>query len=58
MVLAEPTQSPDTSPEIEAILIEGYRKMSAEQKLERVRQATHAAQQMALVGLKERFPEA
>jgi hypothetical protein len=52
------TQSPDTSPEIEAFLIEGYRRMDAAQKLECVRQATHAAQQMALVRLRERYPDA
>jgi hypothetical protein len=52
------TQSPDTSPEIEAILIEGFRRMSATEKLERVRQATQAAQQMALVRLREQYPSA
>jgi len=52
------TQSPDTSPAMEAILIDGYRRMSPAEKLERVRQATHAAQQMALVRLQERYPDA
>ena len=42
---------------MEAILIEGYRRMSAAEKFERVRQATHAAQQMALVRLRERHPD-
>jgi hypothetical protein len=32
--------------------------MSAAEKLERVRQATHAVQQMALVRLRERYPDA
>jgi hypothetical protein len=33
----------DTHPAIEAFLIEGYRKMTAAQKLERVRALTRAA---------------
>lgn len=38
----------DTHPQIEALLIEGYRKMSPSQKLERVRSLTRAVQELAL----------
>ncbi len=36
----------DTHPKIEALLIEGYRKMSPSQKLERVRALTRAVQEL------------
>jgi hypothetical protein len=50
--------SRDTSPDAERIIIAGYRRMGPEEKLERVRQMTQAVQQMALVRLRERFPDA
>ena len=37
----------DTHPEFEALLVEGYRKMSPTQKLERVRALTRAEQELA-----------
>jgi len=52
------TLSRDTSPEAEAIIIAGYRRMSPTEKLERVRQMTQAVQQMALTRLREQYPEA
>lgn len=48
----------DTHPKIEAILIEGYRKMSAAQKLNRVRALTRAVQELALLDVQRRHPEA
>jgi hypothetical protein len=48
----------DTHPKIEALLIEGYRKMSPTQKLERVRALTRAVQQFALVDVRRRHPDA
>ena len=48
----------DTPPEIEAILIEGYRRMSPAEKLERVRQLTMAVQELALLDVLRRHPDA
>lgn len=48
----------DTHPKIEAMLIEGYRKMSPSEKLERVRALTRAVQEFALVDVRLRHPNA
>jgi hypothetical protein len=48
----------DTHPKIEAFLIEGYRKMSPAQKLERVRALTRAVQELALLDVRRRHPDA
>lgn len=48
----------DTDPKIEALLIQGYRAMSAGQKLERVRALTRAVQELALLDVRRRHPEA
>lgn len=48
----------DTHPKIEAILIEGYRKMSPAQKLERVRALSRAVQELALLDVRRRHPNA
>ncbi|MFO0590808.1 MAG: hypothetical protein U0441_24910 [Polyangiaceae bacterium] len=48
----------DTHPRVEAFLIEGYRRMSPSQKLERVRALTRAVQELALMDVRRRFPEA
>lgn len=48
----------DTDPRIEAILIRGYRAMSAAQKLERVRALTLAVQELALVDVRRKHPGA
>jgi hypothetical protein len=48
----------DTHPEIEAMLIEGYRKMSPSQKLERVGALTRAVQEFALMDIRRRHPNA
>lgn len=53
---ANPTN--DTHPAIEAFLIEGYRKMSPAQKLERVRVLTRAVQELALLDVRRRHPNA
>jgi hypothetical protein len=53
---ASPTD--DTDPAIEAMLIEGYRRMSPSQKLERVRALTRAVQQLALLDIRRRHPGA
>ena len=48
----------DTHPKIEAILIEGYRKMSPAQKLDRVCALTQAVQELALLDVRRRHPNA
>jgi hypothetical protein len=48
----------DTDPGVHAMLIEGYRRMSPSQKLERVRALTHAVQELALLDIRRRHPEA
>lgn len=48
----------DTHPKIDALLIEGYRKMTAAQKLERVRGLTRAVQELAILDVRRRHPNA
>jgi hypothetical protein len=48
----------DTNPAVEAILIEGYRTMSPSEKLERVRALTRAVQELALLDIRRRHPDA
>jgi hypothetical protein len=48
----------DTSPVVEAILIEGYRAMSPSEKLGRVRALTQAVQKLALLDIRRRHPDA
>ncbi|MDQ3013820.1 MAG: hypothetical protein M3X11_24340 [Acidobacteriota bacterium] len=50
--------SPDTSPEIEKIMIEGYRKMSAARKLHIMQDLIRTAQLLALSDIKRRHPQA
>lgn len=52
------TPPSDTSPEIERFLIEGYRKMSPAQKLLRVQALTQAVQELALLDVRRRHPNA
>ncbi len=52
------TQSSDTHPEVERMLVEAYRKMSPQQKLARVVMMTRSAQQMALARLRSTYPDA
>jgi hypothetical protein len=48
----------DTHPKIEALLIQAYRTMSPSQKLERVRALTRAVQELALLDVRRRHPNA
>jgi hypothetical protein len=45
----------DTAPEIENLLIEGYRKMSPQQKLPQVNELTKAVQQFALARIRKEY---
>ena len=47
----------DTDPAIKALLIEGYRRMSPSQKMERVRALTRAVQELALADIRPRHPD-
>jgi hypothetical protein len=55
-VSANPTD--DTHPASKALLIEGYRKMSATEKLDQVRRLTLAVQELALADIRRRHPNA
>ncbi len=48
----------DTDPAVEAILIEGFRRMSPAQKLERVRALNQTVQALALADIRRRHPDA
>jgi hypothetical protein len=48
----------DTHPAIEALLIEGYRRMSPSEKLERVRALNRTVQELALADIRRRHPAA
>jgi len=49
---------PDTSPEAEAVLIEGLRRLPPWRKLEMVGQLNRTMRQLLLIGLRQRYPEA
>jgi hypothetical protein len=53
---SDPTN--DTAPEIDALLVEAYRRMSAAQKLERVRVLTRTVQALAQSDVRRRYPDA
>jgi hypothetical protein len=48
----------DTDPRIEAVLVAGYRAMSASQKVTRVGALTRAVQELALLDIRRRHPDA
>lgn len=48
----------DTTPEAEEILIEGYRKMTPQQKMKIVSDMTITVQQFALARIRKQYPEA
>jgi hypothetical protein len=47
----------DTPPKIQRMLIAGYRKMSAQQKLDCVVELTKAVQQLALARIRKQYGE-
>lgn len=49
------TQSPDTPPEIEAILLEGYRRMTPFEKLMQVFELNYMAQSMAAMRIQAQY---
>ncbi|MBW1802309.1 MAG: hypothetical protein JRJ85_16465 [Deltaproteobacteria bacterium] len=48
-------QANDTPPQIQKMLIEGYRRMSPRQKLNQVSELTKSAQQLALARLRKQY---
>lgn len=52
------TQSPDTHPKIEQMLIEGYRKMSAAEKFRHIEEMFRCAEILATADIKARHPDA
>jgi hypothetical protein len=52
------TQPNDTDPRVEAFIVEGYRRMSPSQKLDRVRALTQSIQALALADVLRRHPDA
>ena len=52
------TEPNDTDPRIQAVLVAGYRAMSASQKLARVTALTRAVQELALLDIRRRHPKA
>jgi hypothetical protein len=51
------TQSPDTSPEAERVLIELLRQAPAWRKLRMVEDTNRSVKELLLSGLRERFPQ-
>ncbi len=47
----------DTHPDAERVLVEGYRAMSAAEKLRRVVALTQGVQELALARLRDQYPE-
>lgn len=47
----------DTSPGAERVLLEGYRRMSLQEKAQRFTSLVHAGHQLALTRLRAAFPE-
>jgi hypothetical protein len=48
----------DTHPAVKAVLVDGYRKMSAAEKLSQVRRLTLAVQELALADIRRDHPQA
>jgi hypothetical protein len=48
----------DTDPRIEAFIVEGYRRMSPSQKFDRVQALTKSVQELALIDVRRRYPDA
>ncbi len=52
------TQSADTSPEAERILIDAYRRMPPWEKARRMTELIRAVDELARAGIRERYPDA
>lgn len=56
--MVSPSPRHDTHPETESLLIEGYRRMTVSQKLERVSALTRVIQELARLDVRRRHPNA
>jgi hypothetical protein len=52
------TQASDVHPDVETIVIRGWRLMSPAQKVAQVRHLTRTARRFSLAGIRDRHPEA
>ncbi len=52
------TQSPDTHPEIERILIEAYRRMPPAEKFRRIEGMNRTMEMLAMADIRRRYPDA
>jgi hypothetical protein len=52
------TQSDDTSPEIERLMVERWRSMSPEDKLAEIDDACRGSDEVAMMGIRSRHPDA
>lgn len=52
------TQAPDVHPDVERIVVEGWRSMSAAEKVRQVRELTDTARRFAMAGIRRRHPGA
>jgi len=53
-----PDRPQDTSPDVAARMIEGYRRMPASEKLAQVSRLTLAVQELAALDVRRRYPDA
>lgn len=52
------TQALDVHPDVEAIVVDGWRRMSAAEKVEQVRRLTRECRRFSLAGIRDRHPGA
>ena len=56
--MAYKTQSRDTNPRVERLLIEAYRRMTPHEKAEKISQLSQACTDLAISGIRSRYPKA
>ena len=52
------TQASDVHPDVERVLVEAWRSMSAAEKVRQVRELTNTARRFSLAGIRRRHPDA
>jgi len=52
------TQSPDTHPEVEHILVEAYRRMTPAERFRKIGEMNRAVELLALADVRRRYPNA
>ena len=51
-------QASDIHPDVERVVVEGWRSMSAAEKVHQVRELTNTARRFSLAGIRRRHPDA